>query len=330
MKDYQPILNYTPILVYLSTRRNLGYNLTMRSKRFPRIRVRPSARHKRITFVGDDGKLWRNIAIGVGIALVVVMIVVTSRPEPQLMSSAEIQSVEARGILRVGVRDGMQGLSNDGDGLEVALARALADRMLSDASGESAVKLVTITSATAGARLNDSTIDVAFALLEKDVSPKYLYSDAYYTDTARFVMPEGKANDPLHNITVGCLQPTAWMSSSEKLASAGQTLLDTYITAHPNDGIKTRTFASYDDMFVALQSGEVGAIVLTDLYIQKYGESYAFSVSPTPLGSVEYAMACTTDCPAFVELFNLLLSEMKADGSLAALYAQYGLMMAAE
>lgn len=106
--------------------------------------------------------------------------------------------------------------------------------------------------------------------------------------------------------------------------------MDTYITAHPNDGIKTRTFASYDDMFVALQSGEVGAIVLTDLYIQKYGESYAFSVSPTPLGSVEYAMACTTDCPAFVELFNLLLSEMKADGSLAALYAQYGLTMAAE
>jgi ABC-type amino acid transport substrate-binding protein len=41
-------------------------------------------------------------------------------------------------------------------------------------------------------------------------------------------------------------------------------------------------------------------------------------------------MAGTTDCPAFVELFNLLLSEMNADGSLAALYAQYGLSLPQE
>ena len=314
----------------MSTRRNLGYNLTMRSKRIPRIRVKPAARHKRITFVGDDGRLWRGVAVVAGIVLFLVILIVISRPEPQLMASAEIQSVEARGILRVGVREGMIGLSSDGDGLEVALARALADRMLPDISGESAVKLVTVTSATAGARLDDATVDVVFALLEKDASPQYLYSDAYYTDTARFVMPEGKGSDPLYNITVGCLQPTAWMTSSDKLPSAGQTLLDAYVTAHPSDGIKTRTFASYDDMLLALQSGEIGAAVMTDLYLQKYSEGYAFSVSPTPLGSVDYAMACTTDCPAFVELFNLLLSEMNADGSLAALYAQYGLSLLQE
>lgn len=309
--------------------RGLGYNFNMRTRKPPRIRVKPAARHKRITFMGDDGRLWRSIAIGAGIVIALIVLIAVSRPEPQLMSSAEIQSVEARGILRAGVRDGIPGLSDGGEGLEADLARALAARMLPDISGESAVKLVTVTSATAGVRLDDAGIDVALALLEKNASGKYLYSDAYYTESARFLLPEGKGSDPIYNITVGCIQAAPWMSSAatDKIPSAGQKLLSAYIAAHPDDGVVSKTYASYDDLLTALQNGAIGAAVMTDLYIEKYRESYAFSVSPAALGNVEYAMAVSTDSPAFVQLFNIMLREMKDDGSLKALYAQYGLSM---
>jgi ABC-type amino acid transport substrate-binding protein len=271
--------------------------------------------------------LWRAILIGAGVLALIIVLIVVSRPEPQLKSSLEIQSVEDRGILRVGVREDIPKLSNDGEGLEVALAKLLAERMLPQLTGENAVKLVTVTSATAGARLDDAPIDAAIALLEKDASPKYLYSDAYYQEPARFLMPEGMESNPVYNITVGCIQASPWMSSSadDKLLSAGQKLLTTYIEAHPSDGIVVKAFASYDDLLTALQNGTIGAAVMTDLYIQKYSESYLFSVSPVELGNVEYAMAVSTDSPAFIQLFNLMLSEMKEDGSLGALYREYGL-----
>lgn len=270
--------------------------------------------------------------IGAGIAVLLLILVVASRPEPQLMSSAEIQNVEERGVLRVGVRDEVPGFSDHGEGLEAALARALAARMLPGVPGEAAAKLVSVTSFTAGARLDDATIDVALALLEKDASTKYLYSDAYYSEPARFLMPEGKENEPIHNLTVGCIQAAPWMGSSsgDKLPSAGQKLLTAYVTAHPGDGVEIKAFASYDDMLTALQSGSIGAAVMTDIYIAKYRESYMFSVSPAALGSVSYAMACTTDSPAYVQLFNLMLAEMRENGSLAALYEQYGLAIPAE
>lgn len=291
------------------------------------MRIKPPARHKRITLVGDEGMLWRAILIGAGVLALIIVLIVVSRPEPQLKSSLEIQSVEDRGVLRVGVREDIPKLSDDGEGLEVALAKLLAERMLPQLTGENAVKLVTVTSATAGARLDDASIDAALALLEKDASPKYLYSDAYYQEPARFLMPEGMESNPVYNITVGCIQASPWMSSSadDKLLSAGQKLLTAYIEAHPSDGIVIKTFASYDDLLTALQNGTIGAAVMTDLYIQKYSESYLFSVSPVELGNVEYAMAVSTDSPAFIQLFNLMLSEMKEDGSLGALYREYGL-----
>ncbi len=311
----------------MSTRAGLGYNRNMRTKRTPRIRVKPASRHKRITFVGDEGKLWRGIAIGAGAFVLLILLVLSSRPEPQLMSSAEIQNVKDRGVLRVGVRADVPGFSSDGEGLETAFGNLLAQRMLPEISGEAAVKLVTVTSATVGARLDDGTIDVAFALMEKGGSAKYLYSDAYYVDSARLITPEGKQNKPLINVTIGCLQATPWLSSgsTDKLSSAGGKLLDTYITNHPVDGVEKKTFASYDDMLTALQNGTIGAAVMTDLYIREYRESYAFSVSSIEFGSVSYAMICTTDSPAYTELFNLILSEMNSEGSLAALYARYGL-----
>lgn len=299
----------------------------MRTRRPPRMKIKPPARHKRITLVGDEGMLWRTILIGAGILALIIVLIVVSRPEPQLMSSLEIQSVEERGILRVGVREDVPKLSDDGEGIEVALAQLLAKRMLPHLPGESAVKLVTVSSATAGARLDDASIDAAIALLEKDASPKYLYSDAYYQEPARFLVREGMESDPIHNITVGCIQASPWMSSSsgDKLPSAGQKLLTAYVEAHPSDGIAIKTFASYDDLLTALQNGTIGAAVMTDLYMNMYRESYTFSVSPAVLGNVEYAMAVSTDSPAFIQLFNLMLSEMKADGSLLALYREHGL-----
>lgn len=228
------------------------------------------------------------------------------------MNSAEVLSLMERGVLKVGVRTDIPGMALDGEGLEIALAEALGARFFPDT--EDSVQLVAVTAMTAGAKLSDGSIDVAIAMMPRNASTStYAYSAAYYSDTCRFVVRE---NDwlSLQDAVVGYVQtsPTA-------------SVLSAYIAAHPEYGIKIRSFSAYPDMLLSLAAGEVDAVALTDIYIRKYEADYAFTSTDTTLGSIDYAIASPVDSSAFVRIANLMLADMKADGSLARLYSQFGL-----
>ena len=61
------------------------------------------------TLIGDEGKPWRRaIAIAAGVLLLLVALIF-GRAETQLMSSAEVKTVQERGVLRIGVIPDMPG-----------------------------------------------------------------------------------------------------------------------------------------------------------------------------------------------------------------------------
>ena len=83
-------------------------------------------------------------------------------------------------------------------------------------------------------------------------------------------------------------------------------------------------FASYPDLLAALKSGRVQLALVQGAYAKKYAAE-GFSRMAEPFDTVEYAAACGTDSAAIVQLFDIMLEERKADGTLAALLQEYGL-----
>ena len=318
----------------------------MRLKLFSRHgrRLNQKKRGRRlITFNGEEGKRPRQILIAAGAVLLLLILVSALRVEPSLMSSAEVATVHDNGVLRVGVRTDMPKMAYEGAGLEIELAELLAERILSydDAwTGErDAVELVPVTAMTVAAKLNDGSIDVAIAMLPRNATSAYAYSTAYYVDTCRFVTRAGEGSRPIKNMKIGYLQ-SASTSSLYVPTACFSARLNAYLEEHPEDGLVTTykyneetisyAYASFGELFEALLAGEVDAIVMSDLYLDKYEGEYEFDRSETVLGAYSYAVASSSSAPALASLADVMLSDLRADGTLDALYQKYGLAGPAE
>lgn len=294
--------------------------------------------HLLLTFKGEEGKRPRRILFAVCGVVVLLILINALRVEPSLMASAEVATVHDHGVLRVGVHTDMPNMAFEGAGLEVELAEILAERILSydDAwTGErDAVELVPVTSMTVAAKLNDGSIDVAIAMMPRNASSAYAYSSAYYVDTCRFVLRAGEGGRPIKNMKVGYLQ-SASTSTLYVPTACFSARLTAYLEEHPDDGLVTKysyneesiayAYASFAELFEALLAGEVDTIVMSDLYLDKYEDTYAFDRSETVLGAYSYAVASSSSAPALASLADMVLSELRADGMLDAMYTKYGL-----
>ncbi len=293
----------------------------------------PKDRKKRrfspITFRGEEGRTPRRVLFtALGAALLLVVLIAT-RSEPALMNSAEVATVWDRGVLRVGVRADMPGMAMDGEGLEIELARLLAERIMrADNSwpGGQPVELVPVNAMSVAAKLSDGSIDAAVCLMPANAYSGYAYSRAYYTDTIHFLTRAGEKGTPIQNIKIGCLQ-SASGTSLYVPSGAVYNALAAYVEAHPDDGLAESivAYASYEDLFRGLLAGEVAAVALDGLTLGKYRDSYAFEVSPATVGSVSYAIACLNEASAIASIADMMLSDMESDGTLASLKEKYGL-----
>lgn len=303
----------------------------MKLKIFSR-RPKPHAKRKNkrhiITFKGSEGKLWRRIAIAAGMLVLLVILISTMHVEPSLLSSAEIATVYDRGVLRVGVRNDLPGLAYEGEGLEYELGQMLAQRIMSANSNwngnNDPAEFIEVNSMTTSAHLNDNTIDVALATMSKDAVTRYAYSDAYYRDPCYLLVRQGDEGRSITNINIGLIQ-SATTSSILVSTSSMTVVLNTYIEAHSDDNIKKVGFASYDELFAALSSGKVDAVLLSETNIERFDALSDFFLHSAEMGYIDYAIACLSSSPALVQIANIMLNEMKADGSLEALYQKYGL-----
>lgn len=286
-------------------------------------------RHKlNITFTGDEGKPWR-AALGILCALVfLLLLILGGRSQTDPMNSAEVLTIQDRGVLRVGVRTDMPGMGENGQGLEIELAARMAQRLLPDVPAGNNLKLVEVNAMDVGAKFSDGAIDMAIALMPRGTSNKYAYSHTYYTDPCYFIAAVNTPRLAIENISIGCVQNTP-----------PATLLSNYAIAHPEANLTQVKYASYPDMLTALMHGRVDLAVMSELYIHKYQNEklvnpqtllsfnlYEFRASGVSIGNVEYAVACLADTPAIALLADDTLAQMREDGSLGALYNRYGLV----
>lgn len=298
--------------------------------------TRPAEKKKHgkrlFTLRGEKGKLPRRVLIAAGVAVLLLLMTRLFRAEPMALSSAEIATIWDNGVLRVGVRSDVPGMGENGTGLETELAALLAQRIMSadaDWTGGTAVELVEVTSMNVAVKLTDGDIDAAICLMPKGAFSGYSYSSSYYTDPIYFLARRGEGGVSITSSTVIGYIQSASSTSLYVPTGAMYNALSAYITARAEEGFtladNTVKYASYDELFRALEGGDVDVVVLTGIMAAKYADTYSFSVCSGQLGSIDYALACLSDNSAVAAVMDTMLSEMRADGTLEALKAEYGL-----
>lgn len=298
-------------------------------------RRRQNSRILGITLKGREGKPYRIALYCAAAAAALLAAILFLRPKNQLMNTAEMKRIVDRGVLVVGVRDDTPGFSLNGEGLEIELAERFAVYLLPNTEAGSAAKLVTVSGQTAATKLQDGTIDIAIAMMQKGASSKYSYSYAYFTDTCIVAVRAGNESKPLEEMMIGCVQNTAGANVlknyiDEHETKVRRTLLDRIRGVTPELPANAVTytkqnFASYPDMLIALSEGRIDGAVLTGVYAKRYGGEFTFSVHKTVLGKVEYAITASADEPAIAQLADVFLYELRKSGELDELLEKYGL-----
>ena len=282
-------------------------------------RLHFNLRRKPITLVGDEGKPYRTALYILSALVLVIIVALASREEPQIMASAEVQSLQDRGVLRVGVRYDVPGLGSIEGGLEHDLARLLTERLLPGSDTAASLQLIEVNAMTLGTKLDVGGVDVVLALASSAMASKYSYSIPYYSDPCVLVAMAGSSNFLLENMEIGVVQSNKIRNSPEAA------LLGAYIADNPNLNLKSKTYASYPDMLDALAAGSIRAVLLTELYVVRYSQDYPIISTAFSIGSVNYALCSASDSAALAQLGTLLLNELKESGGLAALYMSNGL-----
>lgn len=299
-------------------------------KRKKRVAVvkETTPRHRlHFSLTGKNKRLIKRVALGVGAVIALALIVNALRVEPSISSSAEMLSLKERGVVRVGVRSDMPLMNADGSGFERELATILGQKLLPDADFleiANPYTLVEVTSMTAETKLDDGTIDIAVALMPKGASGYYTYSKAYFKDACFLAAKKGAVSKQLSGSRVGYIGTvTTHVKTSPYLG-----LFNAYLEAHEEvvlDKANKVSYSSYSDMLMALERGDIDFCVITELFYAKYQGEYPMSKTSLSLGSVDYAVAASTDCPAFIQVANMTLDDMQTDGTLDAMYEKYGL-----
>lgn len=279
------------------------------------------------TLAGKNKQLIKRLALGVAGLIALILIVNALRVEPSISSSAEMLSLKERGVVRVGVRSDIPLMNEGGEGFECELATILGQKLLPDADYlqiANPYTLVEVTGMTAETKIDDGSIDIAVALMPKGASGYYTYSKAYFKDACFLAAKKGATSKQLTGSRVGYIGTvTTHVKTSPQL-----NLFNAFLEQHEEVVIAKadkRSYSSYPDMLMALERGDIDFCVITELFYAKYQSEYPMSKTSLALGSVDYAVAASTDCPAFIQVANMALDDMKADGTLDALYKKYGL-----
>ncbi len=279
-------------------------------------RTRKKHARRIIPIKGEQGKKLRRALIIAGAAVAVLLLLLLFRPEEVLMNSTEIAQVQNNGALKVGLRNDVPLLAENGEGLEWDIARALAEYILSHSdeyTGDAdALEFVEVTSMSVGAKLKDGSIDAAICLMPKDANSAYAYSRSYYDDKCYILVKAGHEQDDLSTLNVGCIQ-SASSSSLYVPSGATRNLLFSYYAEREEQGYSTDNitgYASYEDLFGALEKGSVDAIAINELMLTKYGEDYDYTFHTADIGTLHYAVATLAANSAIASVADMLLAEM--------------------
>ena len=244
--------------------------------------------------------------------LLLTVLVLINRPTESVLSSAELDVVKSAGVLRVGVDSDLNGLYQNGDGYERAVAEGLAMLLFGNTEG---VSLVPVDRYAAPWRMSDGEIDLAIMSMQEFPEEGFARSKvAFFTDDC--VLLGYESFESLAGRTVAVLQETP-----------SETLLDTYLEKNEPEMVIRRA-ADYYSMRVMLRAGSVDAVCVPRSVALSWRESRT-KILPVTVGKIPYYAIAKKDS-VLLELCNEVFYDWQRDGTFAAWGKQYGVEWGAD
>ena len=246
----------------------------------------------------------------------------------------DVQAVIDRGTLRVGVKNAVIGfgyedpLTGEYSGLEIELAKALADRL------GVGVEFTAVTAATRTELLDSGDIDCVLATftITDERKESWDFTTPYYTDYVSVLVEDAKGIKGLADLMDAVVGVSSGSTSAkslvkamiaEELISADSFDEESFDPATWTESVRFQQYDDYPTISTALSAGEVDAFCVDKSILAIYkteGRSYI----DAEFAPQEYGIA-TTKGSGMSEVAEKLVTDSFADGTIAKLISENGL-----
>ena len=247
---------------------------------------------------------------------------------------ADTQAIVDRGVLKVGVKNAVQGfsfqdtLTGEYKGLEDSLAEMIAEHLGVD------VEFTTVTAATRGELLDSGDIDAVLATftITDERKKSWDFSTPYYTDYVSVLVEDSTGIKELADLKDKVVGVSSGSTSARALVKAmidagvldGANFdADTFNADTWKDGVSFRQYDDYPAISTALSAGEVQGFCVDKSILAIYkteGRSYI----DAEFAPQEYGVA-TKKGSDFSTVCDELITGWLADGTVDQLIKENGL-----
>lgn len=249
------------------------------------------------------------------ICLLAAALLLLAAPSLASETDAALDAIRTRGKLLVGVKAdvpgfGAQELGGEFAGLEIDLAKALAEKILGDPN---AVVFTAVTAKTRGPLLDTGELDVVIATftIMPDRLLQYEFSRPYFVDAVGLLVKKADGISTYADLadkTVGVAQSSSTRAALEPAAEAL--------------GIKVEflEFPTYPDIKAALDSGRVQCFSVDKAILTGYIDDTVVLL-PDSFSAQPYGMSIKKGNTALLAAADELVAELRANGKLDEMVA---------
>jgi putative glutamine transport system substrate-binding protein len=234
--------------------------------------------------------------------------------------SAQVQAIRKRGILQVGTQVDVPRFSylnpqtNELEGLEIDLARNIAEAILGD---KNAVSFIMVTTQLRDPLLDNGEMDMIIAAytITEERKKHYNITSPYYIDEVGFLVRKdsgliGLAD--MHGKTIGVIKGTTTAQAV------------TVETSRLGIEVNFLEFPSNPSILAALLGGQIDAYSVDKSILLGYLQEDTLLL-PDGFDPQEYGIATKLENDKLAAYLDTLVITMQQDGSLAALLRKWGL-----
>lgn len=234
--------------------------------------------------------------------------------------SSDTQTIINRGVLKVGVKVDVPGFgylnpdTNEMEGLEIDIAKALAKKLLGD---ESKIEYQAVTAKTRGPLLDNNEVDIIIATftITEERKLSYNFTTPYFTDGIGFLVKKSLGAATIFDLdgkTIGVAQTATTKDSlTEKAEELGI-------------NFKFLEFASYPELKTALTSGRIDAFSVDKSILLGYVDDNTMILSET-FKPQEYGIASKLSNTGLATYLDEFIAEISEDGILDEFISKWGL-----
>ena len=246
------------------------------------------------------------LAIVFAVLIAAGLLLLINLPSSNYLDSAEVGILRSRDILRIGVDTSVFGLSNNGQGLEIAMTESISVSIFGEPD---ACEAIPCTRQNVQWYFADGKIDLAIMSLPS--LPGYASTELpFYIDAV--VLMGYSGTDTLAGKKIGVLYGTAT-----------EPVLKKYIETSAPEAIAV-PYADYYDMLLALHAGTVDYVCMTRTAALSH-KTEDLMILPGKIGTVEYHIITKATDTTVLNVCEALLTQWISDGTLGRWYKQYRL-----